>query len=344
MPATAAVVALGIAGCSSSSQSSGSSGSSSQTFHLTLSTDITPTLTINNLVLNALNNAAKVTGGKLTIKTYDSSSLYSSQALALSAAERGQLDMVYTSTGQALTALPAMDGPNLGFLAPTPAQYFKLVGPGEPWFAVAAQQAAAKGLTLLPIIPTQPGDGGVAATSKTPISSLASLKNTKIRVPGAGLLADELTAVGAIPVALSPTDTPTQLESGAISAAFGSATFAGNNLKGIAHGFFDTGTFQLAAYYMWVNTKVWQKIPATVQREFINSVNSALESYMNKFTQENATAESQLKAAGDWVTDISSAETAKYQQQFASTVWPKFGSEDKAAYDALMQGRKDLGL
>jgi TRAP-type C4-dicarboxylate transport system substrate-binding protein len=355
--------AVAIAACgSSSSGSSGGSGGSGATsatnsasgsggsgggssVKLRLSTDLPTGVPFNDLILNGLPKAvSKSTGGSVQIVNYPNNELYKTQTLALSAAQRGQVDLVVTNNLQAQPIIPAMDGPSLGFIAPTTADYYKLLGPDTPFMKEASAEAATKGLVIVGAGGASPGPGGVIFTSSTPTDTLNSVKGQKVRVPGQGLLADELQSLGAQAVPLSTTEVAPSVSSGTVSAAIGSASFALGELKGLAHGYLDSQTFQFGPYFIFASKTSWNKLSPSQQAGLTKAARGLYSGWLSHISQSQKQADQSLVKAGMWVKSLPAAEQKTLTTQFQKSSWLKFKSEDPKAYAALLATRKQLGF
>jgi TRAP-type transport system periplasmic protein len=349
---TLAVAAIGaaVAACGGSSSatgataSGGSSGSGGGSVKLRLSTDLPTGVPFNDLILNGLPKAASTdTGGKVSIITYPNNELYKTQTLALSAAQRGQIDLVVTNNLQAQPIIPAMDGASLGFIAPTTAGYYKILGPNTPYMKEANSEAEKKGLVIVASGGASPGPGGVIFTSKTPTDTLTAVKGQKVRVPGQGLLADELQDLGAQAVPLSTTEVAPSISSGTVSAAIGTASFITGELKGLVHGYLDSGTFQFGPYFLFASKTSWDKLSAAEQAGVTKAARGLVTSWLSHVTASQQEADNTLVKAGLWVKKLPTSEQTTLSAQFQKGVWLKFKSEDPQAYAALIATRKQLG-
>lgn len=348
--AIAVAAAAVVAGCGSSSGNSGSAAenasSSGKTYNLRLSTDlVVPGVPYNDQVVGSLPKAvSKASGGKVNIKIYPNNELYKDQGLALAAAQRGQIDFVITNNLHAQSIIPAMDGPSLAFVAPTIDDYYKVLAPDTPFFKEANKEAESKGLEIVPVAASSPGTGGVIFKSDKPVSSLSAISGQKVRVPGAGLLADELKELGAQSIVLSTTEVAPAINAGTVSAAIGTASFAKGELKGIVHGYLDSGTFQVGPYFLFASKKTWDSLSDSARTAISQGASEVVNAWLPKISQQQADADKQLEADGMWVRKLDSQEATQLAAKFQDSVWNRFKAEDPAAYSALEQTRKQLGI
>jgi len=329
---------------SASAPAAASSGGGKRT--LRLSTDlVVPGVPYNDQVVGSLPRAVSAaTNGDVNIKIYPNNELYRDQGLALAAAQRGQVDLVITNNLKAQPIISAMDGPSLAFVGPTIDDYYKVLQPDTPFFREANREAEAKGLELVPVGASSPGTGGVIFKSSTPTDTLSAVNGQRVRVPGAGLLADELQDLGAQSIVLSTTEVAPALNAGTVSAAIGTASFASGELRGLVHGYLDSGTFQVGPYFIFASKKVWDSLTPEQQQGIARGASTVVDDWLRKVSQEQAAADDQLERDGLWVRRISPAEASSLATRFQSTSWKKFESEDPDAYRALEQTRAQLGL
>jgi TRAP-type C4-dicarboxylate transport system substrate-binding protein len=348
--AAAVAVAALAAGCGSSDSggtgSAGASAGSGKSYTLRLSTDlVVPGVPYNDQVVGDLPKAVSTaTNGKVKIKIYPNNELYKDQGLALAAAQRGQIDMVITNNLHAQPIIPAMDGPSLAFVAPTIDQYYKVLAPDTPFFKEANKEAEAKGLEIIPVSASSPGTGGVIFKGKTPETSLNAIHGQKVRVPGAGLLADELKDLGAQSIVLSTTEVAPAINAGTVSAAVATASFAKGELKGLVHGYLDSGTFQVGPYFMFASKQAWDALSPEAQAGIAKGASQVVDSWLPKIAEQQDAADKQLQSDGLWVNKLPQAEATKLAAQFQGSVWQKFKAQDPEAYNALVQTRKQLGI
>jgi TRAP-type C4-dicarboxylate transport system substrate-binding protein len=336
---------IGLAACSSSgSGSSGGSSAAASSFKWKLSSDLTTGVPFNDLELSAVGKGiSTATGGKVTVTEYPANTLYTTQTLAISALEHGQIQAVVTQALQVNSLIKAFDGTQIAYVAPDSIDYFKIVAPGTPWFTEAQAEAAKLGIEMVPVNGASPGEAGFGFTSKTPVTSLSSLNGLKVRVSGAGIVSDELTKLGAQTVNLSTTEAAAGLESNTVSAALGSAAFSAGALKGVIHGFYDPGSFQYGPYFMFVNMNSWKAIGAANQNAIIKSVNATIGNYVtDSITAQQQAADALLKSQGNWVTTASAAEVARFAKELQPYALGIFQGEDQASYQALIQTMKQL--
>jgi TRAP-type C4-dicarboxylate transport system substrate-binding protein len=240
--------------------------------------------------------------------------------------------------------IPAMGAPGLAFLASNIADYYKIFAPNTPFYNEANTEAAKAGLEILPVSASSPGTGGVIFKTKTPVDSLLSLKGQKVRVPGGGAIATELSELGAQPITLTTTETAPAIQAGTVNAAMGTASFAAGALKGLVGGYLDSGTFQVGPYFIFASKKTWDSLPAADQQGLASAAQTLVSSWLVKISAEQASAEAGLKSSGLWVDTISASEATTLAAKFQSSAWPSFQKTDPAAYAALMATRTQLGI
>jgi TRAP-type C4-dicarboxylate transport system substrate-binding protein len=348
--AAALVAACGSDNSSSGSSSSASTGSASQSggksYSLRLSTDlVVPGVPYNDQVVGSLPKAVSTaSAGKVNIKIYPNNELYKDQGLALAAAQRGQIDLVITNNLHAQPIIPAMDGPSLAFVAPNIDDYYKVLSPDTPFFKEANKEAEAKGLEIVPVAASSPGTGGVIFKSDKPTTSLTAVSGQKVRVPGAGLLADELQQLGAQSIVLSTTEVAPAVNAGTVSAAVGTASFAQGELKGLVHGYLDSGTFQVGPYFIFASKKVWDGLSRDARDAITKGAQQVVDAWLPKISAQQAAADKTLQSNGMWVRQLNSQEATQMAAKFQASVWSKFKSKDPDAYNALQQTRQQLGL
>lgn len=310
-----------------------------------LSTDLTPGVLFNDTFLTAAGpTVASETSQQVQVTEYPSNTLYSSQTLAFTALEQDQVQAVI---GQALNVnslIPAFDGTQIAYIAPTSPQYFQIFAPGTAWFKEAAAECAKVGVELVPVAAGSPGEAGFGTTSTTPFTSLGSLAGLKVRVPGAGIVTDELNTLGAQTVPLSTTAFPTALQSGTITAGLGSAAFMASNLKGIIKGFIDPGTFQYGPYFMFVNMKAWDAIGTKNQNAIIAGVDGPINTFLKTINLQQQVNDETLASQGDWIVKATPAQVAQYAKLLQPSALSTFKSEDAASYNALIATVKKLNI
>ena len=345
--AVSVAAAISVAACSSgSSSSSGSTNTSASASSVTwkLSSDLTTGVPFNDLYLGAVGKGiSTATDGKVTVTEYPANELYSTQTLAMSALEHGQIQAVVTQALQVNSLIKAFDGTQIAYVAPNSVDYFKIVAPGTPWFKEAQAEAAKLGIEMVPISGASPGEAGFGFTSSTPVTSLNALHGMKVRVSGAGIVSDELTKLGAQTVNLSTTEAAAGLENNTVSAALGSAAFSAGALKGVIHGFYDPGSFQYGPYFMFVNMNSWNSIGTANQNAIVKSVDATIGNYAtNSVTAQQQAADTLLKSQGNWVTTASPAQVAQSAKELQPYALSLFKGEDQASYQALVQTMQQL--
>jgi TRAP-type C4-dicarboxylate transport system substrate-binding protein len=311
-----------------------------------VSSDLVPAAGLfNDTYLDAASTGVdSATNNQVQVTEYPSNTLYSSQTLAFTALEQDQIQAVVTQALNVNSLIPAFDGTQIAYIAPTSPQYFQIYAPGTPWFAEAAAECAKVGVTLVPIAGASAGEAGFGSTSTTPFTSLGSLSGLKVRVAGAGIVTNELTTLGAQTVNLSTTETATGLQSGTVTAALGSAAFLSTTTKGIIHGFFDPGTFQYGPYFMFVNTKAWDAIGTKDQNEIIAGVGGPVDTYIKSINLQQEVNDETLASQGDWVVKATPAQITQYAKLLQPAALASFKTEDLASYNALAATVKGLGL
>lgn len=346
--AAATVIAIALAACSSSSNGSSNSNSTSAAASNVvwkLSSDLPTGVPFNDLYLKAAGTGiSSATNGKVKVTEYPANELYSTQTLAVSALETGQVQVVVTQALDVVSLMKAFDGTQVAYLAPTSADYFKIFAPGTAWFKEASTEAAKLGIELVPIVGASPGEAGFGFTSTTPSTSLASLSGLKVRVAGAGIVTDELQKLGAHTVDLSTTEAASGLEDNTVSAALASAAFAAGTLKGVIHGFYDPGTFQYGPYFMFVNMKAWNAIGTASQNAITSELNSQIGNYVTNIASEQATARQTLTSEGLWVNTATAAQVGQFGKELQPFALSVFQKEDPASYQALVQTVKQLNF
>ena len=351
--AVSTVIAIALAACSSSSSSSGSSDSSSSSSSTSttasvtwkLSSDLPTGVPFNDLYLKAAGTGiSSATNGKVKVTEYPANELYTTQTLAFSALETGQIQAVLTQALDVNSLIKAFDGTQIAYLAPTSADYFKIFAPGTPWFTEASTETAKLGVKLVPVVGASPGEAGFGFTSKTPATSLDSLSGLKVRVAGAGIVTDELQKLGAHTVNLSTTEAAAGLEDNTVSAALASAAFAAGTLKGVIHGFYDPGTFQYGPYFLFVNMKAWNAISAANQNAITSEVNTQIENYVTNIASQQQAARQTLTSEGLWVNTATAAQVVQFGKELQPFALSIFQQEDPAAYQALVQTVKQLNF
>jgi TRAP-type C4-dicarboxylate transport system substrate-binding protein len=317
----------------------------SSTQNWMLSSDLTTGVLFNDTYLSAAGQGVETaTNNQVQVTEYPANTLYSSQTLAFTALEQDQIQAVVTQALNVNSLIPAMDGTQIAYIAPTSPQYFQIFAPGTAWFTEAAAECAKVGVTLVPVAAGSPGEAGFGSTSTTPFTSLGSLSGLKVRVPGAGIVADELNTLGANTVPLSTTAVATALQSGTVSAALGSAAFMASTVKGIIHGFLDPGTFQYGPYFMFVNTKAWDAIGTKDQNAIIAGVDGPINSYLANINVQQQVNDETLASQGDWIVKATPAQVTQYAQLLQPSALATFKTEDPASYAALIATVKALKI
>jgi TRAP-type C4-dicarboxylate transport system substrate-binding protein len=317
----------------------------SSTQNWKLSSDLTAGVLFNDTYLTAAGAGVEsATNNQVQVTEYPANTLYSSQTLAFTALEQDQIQAVVTQALNVNSLIPAMDGTQIAYIAPTSPQYFQIFAPGTAWFNEAAAECAKVGVTLVPVAAGSPGEAGFGSTSTTPFTSLGSLTGLKVRVPGAGIVADELNTLGANTVPLSTTAVATALQSGTVSAALGSAAFMASTVKGIIHGFLDPGTFQYGPYFMFVNTKAWDALGTKDQNAIIAGVDGPINNYLKTINLQQQVNDETLASQGDWIVKATPAQITQYAQLLQPSALSTFKTEDAASYAALLATVKALKI
>jgi TRAP-type C4-dicarboxylate transport system substrate-binding protein len=317
----------------------------SSTQNWKLSSDLTSGVLFNDTYLTAAGQGVQTaTNNQVQVTEYPANELYSSQTLAFTALEQDQIQAVVTQALDVNSLVPAFDGTQIAYIAPTSPQYFQIFAPGTAWFKEAAAECAKVGVTLVPVAAGSPGEAGFGTTSATPFTSLGSLTGLKVRVPGAGIVTDELNALGAQTVPLSTTAVATALQSGTVTAALGSAAFMASTVKGIIKGFLDPGTFQYGPYFMFVNTKAWDAIGTKDQNAIIAGVDGPVNNYLKTIDLQQQVNDETLASQGDWIVKATPAQITQYAKQLQPTALTTFKAEDSASYNALIATVKKLNI
>lgn len=317
----------------------------SSTQNWELSSDLTAGVFFNDTYLNAAGpGIGTATNNQVQVTEYPANTLYSSQTLAFTALEQDQIQAVVTQALNVNSLVPAFDGTQIAYIAPTSPQYFQIYAPGTAWFTEAQAECNKLGVELVPVTAGSPGEAGFGTTATTPFASLGSLSGLKVRVPGAGIAADEINTLGATTVPLSTTAVATALQSGTVTAALGSAAFMASTVKGIIHGFYDPGTFQYGPYFMFVNLKAWDAIGTKDQNAIIAGVDGPINAYLAGINNQQQVNDETLVSQGDWVAKATAAQVTQYAQLLQPAALSVFKAEDLASYNALIATVKSLGI
>jgi TRAP-type transport system periplasmic protein len=165
-------------------------------------------------------------------------------------------------------------------------------------------------------------------TTKKAVRTLEDFKSMQLRC--AGNTVDGIAALGAVPIAMAPGEVFISLQKGTIDGAVGSFTYITDMKLGDVVKYVTVTNFGSAPFpSIEINNKVWDSMPADVQKVFLDNKDYLNEQYRRVFGGEVDKSKAVMKDKGIEEITLSAAERAKINQ-----VLDELSKKKAAAMDA----------
>lgn len=350
------VMAVSLAACGSrgtdtSAVSGPKESSGGKTYKLTFSTHLPETGIDGASLKYYLEQVAEETGGQVEFDMYFGGSMTKSSEV-LESVSSGMVDISFVPEGFFETELYPTFVATLPYS--TTSEWVCNKALGEMFKTYEPFQEMCEAQNIVNLGPVVPSEVVMVSTEKE-ITSLEDMQGLKIRAMGA--VNEEMTMLGATPVALDASEIYEALERDTVEAATGiPVTLAVSyKLEEIADYFIFSGIGTYTTSSLYMNKDTWDSLPEDIQQAFSTVYDRFVDEYSGDEWMGGALKESveAIEAAGGKVIVLDESERAKWAEKlseceanFIKTAdsYGYNGQEILDTYRALVEKYKDQDI
>lgn len=339
--AVAAVMVLSMAACggggggtssgSADGEKGGKSASSGDTYTLTFSTHLPETGIDGSSLKYFMEEVTEATDGRVQFDMYFGGSMTKSSEV-LEAVSSGMVDLSFVPEGFFETEFYPTFVATLPYS--TTSEWVcnkalkEMFDTYEPFQQMCDQQNV---VCIGPVVPSEL----VMVSTKKEIHTLDDMKGLKIRAMGA--VNQEMSMLGATPVAMEASEIYEALERDTVEAATGiPVTLAVSyKLQEIADNFIFSGIGTYTTSSLYMNKNTWDSLPADIQEAFSTVYDRFIDEYSGEDWMGGALKDSvqAIEDAGGNVVVLDAAERAKWQEKLADCESDFISTADSYGYD-----------